>query len=393
MGYKRVAIAASSVLAALALAASVAAIPAFAVSPKAGAKCTKAGVTQVVKTAQANKTIKFTCIKSGNKLVWNNGVTVKAAPVKSATPKPPTLIAIAEPNPPDPKSNDAIWLRVAQNIFNELLTMKPAKIQQINFINSPNAIKQNAQDFRDAYQGAMTYWSSFAVSDAPIKWLVVTEKDKDWWLNTMKPLADSNWNPGWWGSNHCDQASTTICGAGDTGIDGAPLFTGFVGTRSTWSGQNTVNALHEATHVYQKIQLGSYMNSMPCWYAEGQATLFGIALGRLAQPMGLSRAREFEELARQIPESTTWDASGWRTALKTYESFGGECQSTHFGYAVGYLVNEKLMDQFGHPKVLEWERLSARSQDWRTSFNKVFGQSVDDWYRDSAAAYIDSQAR
>jgi hypothetical protein len=363
--------------------------PALAATAKPGAKCLKAGITQIVAISKTKNT-KFTCIKTGKALVWNKGVTVKALPKPTPTPTP---LATSEPNPPDPNSIDAIWLRVAQNIFNELLTSKPARIQQIDFINSPTATKQNTQDFRDAYQGAMTYWSNFVVSEAPIKWLVVTEKDKEWWLNTMKPLADRSWDAGWWGSNHCDQSSTTICGAGDTGIDGAPLFTGFVGTRSSWTGQNTVNALHEATHVYQKLQLKAYLNSMPCWYAEGQATLFGIALGRQAQPMGLSRGRELEELARQIPESTTWDASGWLAALKAYENFGGECLSTHFGYAVGYLVNEKLMDQFGHPKVLEWERLSASTKNWRTAFSSVFAVNIEDWYRDKAAPYIDSQAR
>ena len=370
-----------------------------AASPMQGEKCVKVGITQIVTTIQLNKmakNTKFTCIKTGKSLVWNKGVLVKAAPrpVAPAAPNPaPKPIASGEPNPSAPNANEAIWLRVAQSIYNELLTSKPAKIQRIDFINSPTSTKPNAQAFRDAYQGAMTYWSNFAVSDVPIKWLVVTESDKDWWLKTMKPLADRNWDPGWWGSTHCDQGPTTICGAGDTGVDGAPLFTGFVGTRSSWTGQNTVNALHEATHVYQKIQLKGYMNAMPCWYAEGQATLFGIALGQKVQAMDISRVREFQQLAQLIPESTSWDASGWLKALKTYEDFGGDCQSSHFGYAVGYVVNEKLMDEFGHSKVLEWERLSASSQDWLTSFKKVFGQAVDDWYRDSAAPYIDSQVR
>ena len=42
---------------------------------KAGAKCTKAGVT----STYAGK--KYTCIKSGKNLVWNKGVTVKKAVV------------------------------------------------------------------------------------------------------------------------------------------------------------------------------------------------------------------------------------------------------------------------------------------------------------------------
>jgi hypothetical protein len=44
----------------------------FAVA-KAGAKCTKAGQTQTVKS------LKFTCIKSGNKLTWNKGTKVSTS--------------------------------------------------------------------------------------------------------------------------------------------------------------------------------------------------------------------------------------------------------------------------------------------------------------------------
>jgi hypothetical protein len=51
--------------------------PLQAATPKAGAKCSKAGTT----TTAAGK--KFTCIKSGNKLVWNKGVAIKAAPKPS----------------------------------------------------------------------------------------------------------------------------------------------------------------------------------------------------------------------------------------------------------------------------------------------------------------------
>ncbi len=43
---------------------------------KAGAKCAKAGITEVVKDKS------YTCVKTGKKLVWNKGVKgVKVAPI------------------------------------------------------------------------------------------------------------------------------------------------------------------------------------------------------------------------------------------------------------------------------------------------------------------------
>jgi hypothetical protein len=58
-----------------------------AATAKAGAKCTKLKATQIVGAK------KFTCIKSGSKLVWNKGVKIP----KTATPKPP---ATTTPTPP-----------------------------------------------------------------------------------------------------------------------------------------------------------------------------------------------------------------------------------------------------------------------------------------------------
>ena len=70
----------------LSLSISIPLIPANAAA-KAGAKCNKAGFTSIA----AGKT--FTCIKSGRKLVWDNGITVMKSTTGTSSPKfvPPTL--------------------------------------------------------------------------------------------------------------------------------------------------------------------------------------------------------------------------------------------------------------------------------------------------------------
>ena len=62
-----------------------------AASPKAGGACTKAGITST------SKGVKYTCIKSGKKLVWDKGVKVvtpTATPTPSPTPNVTTAAAI-----------------------------------------------------------------------------------------------------------------------------------------------------------------------------------------------------------------------------------------------------------------------------------------------------------
>ena len=61
-------------------------------APVAGATCSKLNATQVYQGKR------FTCVKSGKKLVWNKGVTIKVTPTPTPTPSP-TSSATATPTP------------------------------------------------------------------------------------------------------------------------------------------------------------------------------------------------------------------------------------------------------------------------------------------------------
>ena len=64
--------------------------PANAATVKAGTKCNKLKATTTVKG------MKYTCIKSGNKLVWSKGVPVKKAALKQGVCPP---LAAADKDP------------------------------------------------------------------------------------------------------------------------------------------------------------------------------------------------------------------------------------------------------------------------------------------------------
>ena len=109
--------------------------PVQAATPKAGAKCTKMGTTA---TAAGKK---FTCIKSGTKLVWNKGVSIKAAPKPSPnpvfkpvettpTPSPtpvPTPTPTATPSPtPTPTPTPTPLPTIPPTSFNDLYERRDA---------------------------------------------------------------------------------------------------------------------------------------------------------------------------------------------------------------------------------------------------------------------------
>jgi len=84
--------------------------PASATAVKAGAKCSKHKATTTVKG------MKYTCIKSGNKLVWSKGVSVKKAPAIKAGVCPTKLAADKDPG-------------ITQDRANALLTMTEANAE------------------------------------------------------------------------------------------------------------------------------------------------------------------------------------------------------------------------------------------------------------------------
>jgi hypothetical protein len=78
--------------------------PADASSVKAGGKCAKHKATATVKG------VKFTCIKSGNRLIWNKGVPVKRAAALMPGVCPPKAAADKNPGITQARANTLIGM-------------------------------------------------------------------------------------------------------------------------------------------------------------------------------------------------------------------------------------------------------------------------------------------
>ena len=88
----------------LVLAASLLGVTPAQAAVKAGSKCAKAGAT----ATSAGK--KFTCIKSGGKLVWNKGVTIKKVASIKAGVCPPKAAADKDPGITQARANALITM-------------------------------------------------------------------------------------------------------------------------------------------------------------------------------------------------------------------------------------------------------------------------------------------
>lgn len=104
----------------LVIALCAAPIPqASAATAKAGATCIKFKATSIVKGK------KFTCIKSGKKLVWDKGVTVKATVTKpSPTSNSSTPLLIC------PKPDSADQSGISQVRANALIGMSESQAEE-----------------------------------------------------------------------------------------------------------------------------------------------------------------------------------------------------------------------------------------------------------------------
>ena len=136
-------------------------IPASAAA-KAGAKCTKAGSTEVVKGKI------YTCVKTGKKLVWNKGVAIKSTPTPTPTPTGKTVYTSA-------------GINAALESFAQFPKSKVAP-QEITFIFGPNADKETSDLivknatatmglFVDFYQESKAY-PIFYGSNEDLEWVI-----------------------------------------------------------------------------------------------------------------------------------------------------------------------------------------------------------------------------
>jgi hypothetical protein len=195
----------------------------FASAPKAGTTCAKVGLTKTTAT------LKFTCIKSGKKLIWSKGVSLPLAqpittslqsptrtPSVSTTPTPsPIVSAVPAPTPtPTPTKFKAlipIALPVAQdenlnfaNVLNhlsEIPTIAWQKTQDVIQKNPANDVpddfyigpttQYNAvgglEDFQNVLHRTQRMWSGFAQSPY-YSVFIYNAQDEPWAEDKVKEI-------------------------------------------------------------------------------------------------------------------------------------------------------------------------------------------------------------
>lgn len=354
-------------------------------NPKAGAACSKQGLSKVYK----GKT--YTCIKLGKKLVWNKGTLVKqAAPLPT-----PMQTPISTPSPTVSTARLNGSPEQLQSYENMKKAMIPGPIKQLfRFHYSPNA-KSHFKDYLELELNySMTFWTS--VYNNPVLFNVFygTESDMDWLIEAWRPYGFDK-NKGFaddFRGRIQREGNNLNAGAVPSQSDGSHLS---ILRHSSLPTQTSSFLPHENVHIVQQYLSKNRTAQMPCWLREGSANLFGNFI--FAEKYGVN---SYNQAKRGDMNNYQWGSSGqelrkfteseWFTHLKSLEgNFQGGCDYIYrFAYGSGLLLSEVLMAEGGFEKMMDFWRSFALEKDWRLSFKEIYAVDIDTWYRQSAIPYV-----
>jgi hypothetical protein len=382
------------------LAVFISSVPPFALAAvKSGQICSKAGVTSIAKN------IKYTCIKSGKKLVWNKGVLISSTAKPKIPPsQTPTPTVTSSPSPTsaplqrwDESERLDGLLSQFSNRVNQLANYQPEMIIEFG--------KGTYDDYKELINvgiaAAAKFWSADIKS--PLKFPVIYSgvEDRDWFLSRIAFYGHSS-------PQYLENLDRRIALDGDrVGMAGLSysngtyliqFFRGKALTRLYPLDYSTVS--HEYSHAAQTYFLKGKMDAFPCWAMEGGANVYAnIIVGLFIRN---TKADEYlirngsVRLSLDSRENDLWTASDdqFYNMTKSMERQNSpQCTfPTKLGYSLGMLIYEQLLGKYGQAKAIAWMEASA-SINWQMAFENVYGVNVDDWYKNEAIPYAKAEVK
>ena len=317
-------------------------------------------------------------------------VPVEASPAPEQAVYDPVLIMELLNTVPAEKD----WKSVHAHIhrINKLASLGPGV--SLDATLSPTVNQEMAEVTLAAYEQALGLWGFLGATDPPVVWNLMSEQDWEWWATRVKELegpdADlSVWNPQTNLFGHCLLTPSAFCGYGSTSRGGDMGFQYNV-IGSQYSGvpnRNTVH--HEAAHLYHFSYPSSDNAALPCWFIEGQATIFGNAVSPVPNSgyYGTDE-KSFDRFGyKTFPGDSTWDVDRWVSELDNYAYSAPDmsrCHEQEINYSLGAAIFEHLYGTYTIMEIHELFLAMGIHQDWDAATRETLGLSASQLHTEIA---------
>ena len=320
---------------------------------KAGDGCKKVGSTA---TSQGKK---FTCVKSGKKLVWNKGVAISAPKPKPAEPALPEATPTPSPTPTELTESD-LRQRDIQKAFDEVANIakkaSPATTN-LEIIASGEIRPESIKVIQDRYNFVAGFFADLVTPDLPGTVVIGANAEINWIASKMEELSGNSFTKF---LNAFESPSKGFpCGPYySAGVSGKTKNGRFLNHYALY-GKSCPTQLpndenfqtiieHEWVHNVQgKIADPSMIGEggqtlLPCWFKEGQASFYGNAIGYRSNYGGYLKVRRWNlnNLENRM-QVINQNLAG--TLKDLDEKFNPFSCGNSGGYSIGALAVEKMV--------------------------------------------------
>ena len=336
---------------------------------KAGAKCTKAGITEVVKDKS------YTCVKTGKKLVWDKGNT-----------KPSSSLNFAEKW----NATGSSAIKTMEKAFPNKLSVFP-KVE-LTWRYSDTVNNKIKEEITKQYVQNIEFWSAYTKIDAPLQVIVGTLDDIKFickWRDSHLQMNAAN----------CETSFRTdkqrVWDAHTTQGNGKATDFYFMTEPSILTEIDFLpRVAHEFFHNVQNAQTDKYKSSFPCWVEEGGAEYFGILVTSKGNPETFIKMRQFAVAFKSNNKTNLLSSKDyWRDYLLSADVTSVKPNSDSWGcaafqntglYGNILLATEYLHQQLGIAGVLALYR-DTGTMGWDKAIEKALKKSKAAIYDDIAS--------
>jgi len=341
---------------------------------KVGASCKKVGITSIA----SNKT--FTCIKSGKKLVWNNGRTNSTFSWNSdKQPSSSPEIVVPVSWPIDKAADQNIFLIADKNFRKFQQTNTNVPKLTINY--GPTADKKRADEYLFSLYKAAKFWNSDWKFDQDIVVALGTSKDYTW----MSQYWSNYGLTGSW----FDSSESTYTQLGANCNHGSAIFGNsrpfFWGCLPTQGDLNFIGlkkfSAHEYTHLAQYGIMGNLgLMQMPTLISEGSADFYGLSLASDEKNIDSDWKTYFSRgFISDSSREYLMKANSIQITDLLIDSFAKGSKVEGHWYYTGAYVTIRLIAAQGHDGFVRFMKLVAETSNANQSFEKVYGMKFDDF--------------